>query len=188
MTEDEKTELEMAIAREILELPGVGWWRRKSHLSNDIPCFELCEKGATTPDYPQWKARPGYDAGGGHEGYALPRVASDLNEALLVAARLKPVFFELVYQDQIWRATLRTKREHVIARVSGGSKEAPAEAVSRAALLMVAEMKKIHAPDGQPCSKCGYSDDNYGYHFYKDLKCVIEKGPCECGAWHQAEE
>lgn len=184
MTEDEKIELEMAVAREILELPGVGWWRRKSYLRNDIPCFELCEKGATTPDYPQWKSRPGYDAGSGHEGYALPSVASDLNEALLVAASLKPVFFELVYQQNIWKATLQSRRTRAVFRTESGLKEAPAEAVARAALEMVRMMKQIHAPDGQPCSKCGFSDGNSGYHFFKDFQCVTEKGPCECGAWH----
>lgn len=184
MTEDEKIELEMAVAREILELPGVGWWRRKSAHSNTPPSHELCAKGDVTPDYPAWTAKPGYDAGYSYEGYALPPVASDLNKALLVMARLKPVFFELVYQDKIWRAELRTKRGHTIARVDSGPEEAPAEAVSRAALEMVRAMKKIHAPDGQPCSKCGYSDDNYGHHFFKDVKCATEKGPCECGAWH----
>lgn len=184
MTEDEKIELEMAVAREILELPGVGWWRRKSKYDNTTPCFELSEKGDTTPDYPEWKARPGYDAGSGHEGFALPDAASDLNEALIVTAKLKPVFFELIFQNDVWKATLQNRRLTVSATVKSGPKEVPAEAVSRAALLLVREMKKIHASDGQPCSKCGFSDDNYGHHFFKDVKCAIEKGPCECGAWH----
>jgi len=188
MTEDEKTELNMAIAREIWELPGVGWWRRKSKYSNDTPCHELCEKGESTPDCPEWKAHPGYNAGPGHEGFALPDAAGNLNQAVLVAAKLKPISFTLAFEYGYWRAVLGSKRGAINAEVKSGPEEAPSEAVARAALLMVQWMKSIHKPDGQPCSKCGYSDDNSGYHILKEIHCITEEGPCECGVWHKKEE
>ena len=88
--------IDLLVARDLLNMPGVGYYRRKSCHSSES---ELCNKGDVTPDHPQWKARLYYK----HPAtnlYAVPSFSTEIRDAWQIVGALSLLYdFEMHRPD-----------------------------------------------------------------------------------------
>lgn len=132
-SDQDTRDLDLLIGRDVIGLPGVGYYRRKS-------CYEAghepCNKGDVTPDYPAWEASLYYK----HPAtgvFSVPRYTKDISdawqvmEALAVAHKPKMTFED----DGRWKVVLVPRTGSPVRYV--GISESAAMAICLAALKTV---------------------------------------------------
>ena len=181
--------LDYEVAREVMDLPELGHYRRRSAFDGE---WEKCGPEDVTPDFPAWKADAYYKAP--KTGLRiLPYYSSRFEEALGILHRLRVRSFLLSWSEGHWVVEIESLAEVThYAWVEGGPHNAmaPAAAVSQAALEMAAQMKLAHryeGASGAPCVKCTKPDDD-DLHLVTDKPCDAKEGPCACGRWHAEEK
>lgn len=126
-------EIDWLIAEHITELPGLGYYRRKSCYAQDS---ELCNKGDCTPDMPELKASPSYMTEVGP--FAIPNYSGD--EALKLFAIMMDARGEV--SDRFVRYLAENNIEHygsapVTDFLNGIFKKFNGIKICRAALMSV---------------------------------------------------